>query len=174
MFSQKLQDAINEQINAEYYSAYMYLAMSAWLEERDFPGFAHWMRLQYEEEVVHALKFFDFMVERDAHIELKAIAAPPSDYKSVLDVFERTLAHEQHVTSLINNLYQLALEEGDYPSQVLLQWFINEQVEEEKNARDAIAQLRHVGDSGVGLIMLDREMATRQPSPEVTGQNAAA
>ncbi len=163
MFSEKLQNAINEQINAEFYSAYLYLAMAAYLEDINLPGFAHWMRIQYEEELFHALKFFDYLVDRGGRVVLKGIDAPPTAWDSVQHVFENALEHEQYVTSLINQLYQLAKEEGDYPTEVLLQWFITEQVEEEKNADDAIQQLRMIGDFGPGLLAMDREMAARPP-----------
>ena len=167
MFTQKLQDAINEQINAELYSAYLYLAMAADLEDKNLPGFAHWMRLQHDEEQVHALKLFDFMLDRGGRVKLKAIGEPPSTWASVLEIFENAFAHEQKVTGLIHALYTLALEENDYPTQSLLQWFIDEQVEEEKNASDAVAQLQMTGDFGPGLLMMDREMAQRMPAPAV-------
>lgn len=164
MFSEKLQQAINEQINAELYSAYLYLSMAAYLEDINLPGFAHWMRIQHDEEMIHAMKFFDFLVDRGGRVLLKGIDAPPTEFDSVVDVFEKALEHEQHVTALINDLYKLAKEEGDYPSEVLLQWFITEQVEEEKNAGDITAQLKMIGDFGPGLLALDREMAAR-PAP---------
>lgn len=162
MFSEKLQQAINKQINAEFYSAYLYLAMSAYLEDLNLPGFAHWMRLQSEEEVVHAMKLFDYMIDRGGKVILKGIDTPPSEFGSVLNVFEGALAHEQKITALINNLYKLTKEEGDYPTEILLQWFVTEQVEEEKNAGDAVQQLRMIGESGPGILMMDREMAARQ------------
>lgn len=162
MFSQKLQDAICAQINAELYSAYVYLAMSSHFEAQNLPGFAHWMREQYEEETAHALKLYDFMIERGGQVVLKAIDAPPAGLGTPTQVFEKTLEHEQKVTSLINNLYKLALDESDYPTQVLLHWYIMEQVEEEKNASGAVAKLLMVGDTPAGLLMLDREMGARQ------------
>lgn len=162
MLSDTLQQAINDQINAELYSAYLYLSMSAYLEDINLPGFAHWMRLQHDEEVIHAMKLFDYMVDRGARVVLKGIDTPPSDFDSVLAVFEGALEHEQKVTALISNLYKLAKKEGDYPTEVLLQWFITEQVEEEKNAGDAVQQLRMIGGFGPGVLMMDREMAMRQ------------
>lgn len=168
MFSQKLQDAINAQINAELHSAYIYLSMSAFLEDKNLPGFAHWMRMQYEEEMVHAMKFFDFMIERGGKAILAAIDAPPIEFGTPVAVFQKALEHEQYITSRINDLYKLSLAENDYPTQVLLQWYIEEQVEEEKNAGDAVAQLALIGDSGLGLLMMDREMAARQLAPEPT------
>ncbi len=164
MFSKRLQAAINDQINAEYYSAYLYLSMAAYLEYKDLPGMAHWMRMQYEEEVFHALKFFDFMNDRGARVILKAIDAPPSDFGSVEEVFAEVLAHEQKVTSLIHNLYKLAVEENDYPTQSLLQWFIDEQVEEEKTASDILARVRMVKDYPPGILMIDDALGQR-PAP---------
>ena len=166
MISQKLQDAVNEQINAELYSAYIYLAMAAYLEDQDLPGFAHWMRMQHDEEQMHAMKLFDFVLDRDGRVKLKAIGEPQSEWDSVLNVFEAALAHEKKVTSLIHALYQLAVDENDFPTQSMLQWFIDEQVEEEKNASDAVAQLKMIGDFGPGLLMMDREMAARAPAAE--------
>ncbi len=173
MFSERLQAAINDQINAEFYSAYLYLAMSAYLEDRDLPGMAHWMRMQYEEEIFHALKFFDFMIDRGARVILKAIDAPPTEFGTVEDVFAEVLAHEQKVTALIHNLYKMAVEEGDYPTQSLLQWFIDEQVEEEKNANDVLARVRMVKDYPPGLLMIDEALAQR-PAPTPPAQEAAA
>ncbi|HID33386.1 MAG TPA: ferritin [Anaerolineae bacterium] len=164
MFSERLQAAINDQINAEYYSAYLYLSMAAYLEYKDLPGMAHWMRMQYEEEVFHALKFFDFMNDRGARVILRAIDAPPSDFGSVEEVFAEVLAHEQKVTALIHNLYKLAVEENDYPTQSLLQWFIDEQVEEEKAASDVLARVRMVKDYPPGILMIDDALGQR-PAP---------
>ncbi len=162
MFSQKIQDAIADQINAELYSAYVYLSMSAYFQAQNLPGFAHWMRLQYQEETMHALKLFDYASDRGGQVTLKAVAAPPSGFGSPLEIFEKALAHEQKVTGLIHSLYKLAVEEEDYPTQVLLQWYITEQVEEEKNASEAVANLQRVGDFGPGLLLLDREMGNRE------------
>ncbi len=164
MFTERLQQAINDQINAEFYSAYLYLAMSAYLEDKDLPGMAHWMRMQYEEEIIHAMKFFDFMHDRQARVILKAIDAPPADFGTVEQVFEEVLAHEQKVTAMIHNLYALAVDEGDYPTQSLLQWFIDEQVEEEKSASDVLARVRMVKDYPPGILMLDQELGAR-PAP---------
>ncbi len=166
MFSNRLQDAINAQINAEFQSAYLYLAIAAHFEEQNLAGFAHWMRVQYEEETFHALKLFDYMVERGGHIVLHPLAAPLAAFGSPLQVFEHVLAHEQKVTGLIHDLYKLALDEGDYPTQVMLHWYIEEQVEEEKNATEIVAKLRLNGDFGPGLLMLDREMAAREKEEE--------
>jgi ferritin len=161
MLGKKVQDAINEQIKNELYSGYLYLAMSAYFEAKNLPGFAHWMRMQAEEEQEHALKFFDFVNDRGARVVLQAIDQPPVEWESPLAVFEQTLEHEQKVTGLINQLYELALEENDYPTQVMLQWFIDEQVEEEKNATEIVETLRLAGDKGQALIMMDRALGRR-------------
>jgi len=161
MLSKAVQDAINEQIKNELYSAYLYLSMAAYCESINLPGFAHWMRRQYEEEVTHGLKFFDYLTERGARVTLKAIDQPPADFKSPLAMFQQTLEHEQKVTGLIHDLYALAVKENDYASQVELQWFIKEQVEEEKSASEIIEQLKMMGEHGPSLIMMDRHLASR-------------
>ncbi|UCC77102.1 MAG: ferritin [Anaerolineales bacterium] len=161
MLSKKLQDAINEQIKNELYSGYLYLAMSAYFEASNLPGFARWMRLQAAEEQEHALKFFDYVHDRGSRVTLKAIGQPPMDWDSPLAVFEDTLEHERKVTGLINKLYELALEGNDYPAQAMLQWFIEEQVEEEKNAEQIVATLKMVGEKGQALVMMDRALGQR-------------
>jgi ferritin len=161
MLSKKLQDAINEQIKNELYSGYLYLAMSAYFEASNLPGFARWMRLQAAEEQEHALKFFDYLHDRGSRVALKAIDQPPMDWDSPLAVFEDTLEHERKVTGLINKLYELALEGNDYPAQAMLQWFIEEQVEEEKNAEQIVATLKMVGEKGQALVMMDRALGQR-------------
>jgi ferritin len=162
MQSQTVQNAINEQIKNEFYSAYFYLSMSGYFETSNLPGFANWMRIQYEEELVHALKFFDFVNARDGRVTLQAIEQPPSDFKSPLDVFQHALEHERKVTEMINQLYALAMKESDYPAQVLLQWYVSEQVEEEKNANNIVEQLKMIGDNGSALLILDRELGARK------------
>ncbi len=159
-------DAINDQIQVELDSAYVYLAMSARMEQLNLPGFAAWLRTQWQEETIHALKFFDFMVQRDAKIELKPLGKPDASFKTPLQAFESVLKHERFVTESIHKLYALAVKEGDYPLQTLLQWFIDEQVEEEDAARAVIDSLKLVGESGPGLFMLDREMGARKPESE--------
>lgn len=161
MISNRMQDAFNEQINKELYSAYLYLAMAAWAEAHNLPGAAHWMKLQFKEEQEHALKMFDFALDRGGQVVLQAIEQPAAEFASLLDVFEKTLEHEQKVTGMIHNLYALALKEADYPSQILLQWFISEQVEEEKNASYIVETLKSTGDKGQALVMMDRELAKR-------------
>lgn len=166
MLSQSLQDALNEQVKNEFYSAHVYLSMESWFDAQALPGFAKWMRVQYQEELTHGLKIFDFINDRDGRALVHGFDTPPSDWKSPLNVFENSYAHEQKVTAMINNLYALAVKENDYPTIVLLQWFINEQVEEEKNAKLIVDQLRMAGDNPTALLLLDREMGARTPEAQ--------
>ena len=159
--SASLQESFNEQINAEMVSAYLYLSMAAYFEDENLPGFAHWMRMQNEEETGHAMRFFDYVHDRGGRATLKAIAEPPSDFLSPLDVMERTLEHERKVTALINRMYQLAIEESDYAAQVMLHELINEQVEEEKIAEEIVDHLRIVDGDGSGLLILDARLGER-------------
>jgi ferritin len=161
MLSEKLSHAINAQINHELYSGYLYLSMAAYFDGESLPGFAHWMRAQAAEEQAHALKFYRYVYERGGTVTLSAIDGPPTEFASSLAVFEQTLAHERKVTGLINDLYALAVEDKDYASQVFLQWFISEQVEEEDNATQIIETLKRVGEKGQALVMLDRELGRR-------------
>lgn len=162
MLSKAIQDAINEQIKNEFYSAYMYLSMAAYFENKNLPGFAKWLRVQFQEEQVHALKFYDYVIERNGRVNLLAIPQPPAEWDSNLDAFQKVLEHEQKVTGMINKLYELALAEKDYASQVELQWFINEQVEEEKNASAIIEQLLMVDAKGTVVLMLDHQLGKRE------------
>ena len=161
MISKAMQDAINDQINKEFYSSYLYLSMAAYFENKNLPGFAHWMRIQEGEEREHAMKFYDFMIDRGAQVLLPPIAAPESDWKSSLDLFKQVAQHEAAVTASINALYELALKEKDYPAQVMLQWFITEQVEEEKNAAEIVQQLELIEARGTAVLMLDHRLAKR-------------
>jgi ferritin len=161
MISEAMQNAINGQIRDELYSAYLYLSMAAYFEATSLPGFASWMRAQAQEEVDHAMKFFDFVNERGGRVTLQAIEQPTVDFESPLAVFEATYEHEQKVTGLIHGLYELALEENDYAAQVMLHWFIDEQVEEEATASQIVDILERIGDADQGLIMLDRELGRR-------------
>ena len=158
----KLEKAFNEQIKHELYSAYIYLAMAAYFETKNLTGFAHWMKVQYKEEVSHAMKIFEFLNDRSVKVLLQAIPQPVLEYASTLEVFEETLKHERKVTSLINALYDLAKEINDNASSVFLQWFVSEQVEEEKNAAYIIENLKMIESVGPALIMLDRELAKRE------------
>lgn len=166
MLSEKMTDALNSQINAEYYSAYLYLSMAAWAEEQNLPGFGNWFRMQAEEERMHATKFFDFVIERGGRVKLTAIEGPETEWDSPEAVFEATLQHEQHVTSLINKLVDLALAESDHASNTFLQWFVTEQVEEEANADAILRTLKRMGDAPGGLFMLDKELAGRTAPPD--------
>src|SRR5688572_23424073 len=161
MLSQGLQDAINDQIHHELHSAYVYLSMSAYLEAANFTGFANWMRVQSREEVMHGMKLFDYVNDRNGRVQLKQLDAPPVNFKSVLDVFENALEHEKKVTSMIHSLYALATKENDYATQVALQWFINEQVEEEATATKVCDRLKIAGNDGAALLILDAEMGNR-------------
>jgi ferritin len=161
MISPTIQNAINDQIKHEFFSSYLYLSMSAYFETQSLPGFASWMRMQSQEEHEHAMKFFDFLNDRGGSVELQALDQPAGEFQSPLDVFEQALAHERKVTSLIHRLYELALKENDYATQALLQWFVTEQVEEEKNAGQIVEQLKMTGGEPSALLLLDRELAGR-------------
>ena len=162
----EVEKAINEQIQAEFQSAYLYLAMSARFDEMGLNGFAHWLRLQWEEETEHALKFYDFLLSRDGTIELFALDKPEITFETPLEAFEQVLHHEQYITGRIHELYDLATRSRDYPLQTLLNWFVDEQVEEEDSVRAVIDTLRLIGDSGSNLFLLDRELGARQPEEE--------
>jgi len=159
--SQKIRDALNEQINVELSSAYRYLAMSAHCDETNLKGAASWLRLQWQEELAHATKLIDYMAERGGGVSLKAIAEPPQQFGSLLDVFEKVLHDEQEVTAAIYRIYDAALEERDYAAQALMQWYVQEQVEEENNAQEVVSMLRLAGDSPSGLLLVDRSLAER-------------
>ncbi len=160
MLSKKLTAAFNAQVAAELYSSYLYVSMSAWLESEGFPGAANWMSLQAREEIFHAQKLYQYVLDRGAQIKLGAVEAPPFKWKSALDVFEGAYAHEQKVTALINSLMSLAKAENDHAAEIFLQWFVNEQVEEEKSAMDIIQKLKLAG-AGAGVFMIDQELAAR-------------
>lgn len=165
MLNETMQDAMNEQIKNEFYSAYIYLSMSAYFEGTSLPGFANWMRVQAQEEQGHAMRFYNFINERGGRVVLQAIDQPPIEFGSPLDVFERTLEHEQLVTGMIHQLYTLAIQEQDYASQIFLQWFVTEQVEEEDSATQIIEMLKLIGDKRHALLMLDRELGSRTLEP---------
>jgi ferritin len=158
MLSDKLQKALNAQINAELGSAYQYLAMAAHFDGANLEGQARWMRRQSREEVSHAMKIFDFVHDRDGKVVLEGVAKPKGQFASSLAVWEAVLKQEQHVTGLINALYRMAGEEKDYPTQAMLQWFIEEQVEEEKTARTILEQVRMIGASSSAIYFLDRHL----------------
>jgi ferritin len=164
MLSKTIQDAINEQIKNELYSAYLYLSMAAHYEAVNLTGFANWMRVQAKEEQGHAMKFFDYINDRGGRVTLQAIDQPPSEWKSSLELFQQVLQHEQKVTGLINKLYELAVKENDYATQVMLQWFITEQVEEEKSAGQIIEQLKMIEDRSTAVLLLDKQLGKRGES----------
>lgn len=161
MLSKGIQDAINDQIHHEFHSAYVYLSMAGYFEAESFPGFAHWMRMQAKEEVNHAMRLFDYVNDRNGRVTLKALEQPPSTFKSVLETFEQAFAHEQKVTQMIYKLYELATKENDYATQVQLQWFINEQVEEEATASQLVDRFKLAGNDPSALLLLDRDLASR-------------
>lgn len=163
MFDKRVQGAMNDQIQRELESAYIYLSMAAYFEGLNLPGFAQWMKVQYREEEAHAFKFYDYVNDRGGRVMLQAIGQPPTEFESPLEVFEKALAHEKNITGHINDLYALAVQQNDYPSQVFLQWFVEEQVEEEKTAGDIVTLLSRIGDNEHALIMVDREVGQRQP-----------
>lgn len=161
MLSEKLTKAINDQINAEFWSGYLYLSMSMHFAHEGYNGIANWFAVQFKEEQAHATIFMNYLNSRDAKVELKPIEAVETAWESPLAAFAATLAHEQKVTAMINNLQSLAIEDKDYASQTRLQWFIDEQIEEEENARTFIDTLKKIGDNGYGLYMFDKELAAR-------------
>ncbi|QTA83970.1 Bacterial non-heme ferritin [Desulfonema limicola] len=161
MLSKKMEDALNDQINAELYSAYLYMSMSAYFEAEGLNGFAQWMKAQAQEEQLHAEKFYSYINERDGRVILKAVDAPPFKWDSALAVFKDILAHEQKVTGLINHLVDLAIEQKDHAAHQFLQWFVEEQVEEESSVRSVIDELNLIGGGGSGMFMLNRELGQR-------------
>jgi len=162
MLNEKIQDALNEQIKNELYSAYLYLSMSAYLEAQDLSGMAKWMRTHNEEEVEHAMKIFDFVNERGGRVTLGAIDAPPADFESPLALFEEALVHEKKVSAMITDLYELAMEEKDYPTQIMLQWFVTEQVEEEDLFGKVCEMVKRTGGKEWHLLALDNELGKRE------------
>lgn len=174
MLSKEMEGALNEQVNKEFYSAYLYLAMAGWFAERNLPGFARWMRLQFQEEQLHALRFFDYILSRGGKTALGAVAAVPADWANPLAIFEFTLGHEREVTASINRLVDLAIKQSDHASNAHLQWFVNEQVEEEASVEAVVQQLRLVGDAGHALFMIDRELGLRAAPAAAPAANGAA
>jgi ferritin len=161
MLSKKMQDALNEQINAEIWSAYLYLSMSAYFEDQNLPGFANWMKTQWQEEISHSIKMFDYINERGGRVILKPIAEVKTEWTGAIEVFTETLDHERLVSSLINKLVDIAISESDHATNNMLQWFVAEQVEEEANAESLLQQLIMIDGFGHGMLMLDRELAQR-------------
>ncbi|MBI4789513.1 MAG: ferritin [Chloroflexi bacterium] len=164
MISQTMQQAINAQIQAEMYSSNLYLSMAAYCESIAMRGAAHWMRIQASEETAHALKFFEYVIQRNGRSLVQSVGAPPQEWKALRDMFEQALAHEKQVTGLIYKLYEQALAEKDYATQNLLQWFISEQVEEEANTTEIVAKLQMIGESSNALFWVDKELGKRGAS----------
>lgn len=161
MLNQKIEEALNAQINAEMWSAYLYLSMAAYCHSQGNPGMGKWFEVQFQEEQDHAKIFFNYVISRGGNVILKPIEAVPTAWNTILEVFESTLEHEQKVTALINNLFAITAAENDYATQSMLKWFIDEQVEEEETAQNIIDNLKMIKDNGYGLYMLDKELGAR-------------
>ena len=164
MLTEKMQKTLTGQLNAELYSSYLYLSMNAYFKSVNLDGFANWMYYQAQEELEHFMKFYDFIIQRGGKVQLQQVEAPPGEWGSPLAVFEATLEHEQKVTGLINDLVDVAHEERDHATNIFLQWFVSEQVEEEENVGGVLEQLKLMGDAKGGLFMIDRELAKRSPA----------
>lgn len=160
-FKKSVEEILNKQINAEFWSAYLYLSMSSYLAQKGLTGFANWMRVQYQEEVSHALKIFDYVIARGGNVKLEPIAAVETDWKGIKEIFDSTYEHECKVTDMIHNCYEVALKERDHATANMLQWFIDEQAEEEESALEIIDKLKMVGDNGAALYMMDKELGAR-------------
>lgn len=173
MLKPAIQDALNKQINEELFSSYLYLSMAAYFESTNLKGMAQWMRFQAQEELGHAMKFIDYVNERDGRVLLAAIKAPETNWQGPADVFQHVYEHECRISGLINQLADLALTEKDHATGTILQWFITEQVEEEATALDVVGKLKLVGDNGVAIFMLDAELGQRAP-PAVAAADPAA
>ena len=161
MINEKVQESINDQINAEMYSAYLYLAMEAFFQSKNLDGFANWMRIQAKEEMTHAMKFYDYLIERGGTVTLEAINKPDAKWNSPLDAFEAAYKHEQYVTSRINDMVDLAITENDHATRNMLQWYVDEQVEEEASAESIVEKLKMVKDAPGGMYMIDKELGQR-------------
>jgi ferritin len=158
--------AINDQIAKEFYAAHLYLSMSAWLEEQNLPGFAKWMRIQSDEERAHAMRLYEYLIDAGGRVRLEGVEAPPVEFKGALAIMEASLAHEKKVTASIRKLYELADKDKDYATQLMLQWFITEQLEEEKQANDVIARLKMAGESSAALLFIDSQLGSRAPEED--------
>ncbi|WP_321290365.1 ferritin [uncultured Sunxiuqinia sp.] len=162
MLKEEVLKALNNQINAEMHSAYLYLSMSAYFEDKGLSGFANWMKVQYQEELAHSLKFFDFVNERNGRVILEPIDGVPTDFDGIIDVFEKTLAHEQKVTGMIDQLMDVAVKASDHATQSFLKWFVDEQVEEEATVNELLDNLKLIDGQGNGVFMLNRELQGRK------------
>ena len=172
MISEKIQEALNDQLNFELYSSYIYLSMAAYFEDIDLPGHANWMKIQAQEELFHVDKIYSFINERDGRVLLKPVQGPEIKWESPLAAFQNAYEHEQIVTGRISKLVDLSLKESDHATHNFLQWFVNEQVEEEASVKNVIQQLKLAGKDGQGLFMVDRELGARTLAPPPTGTNA--
>jgi ferritin len=170
MLSATMEAALNGQLNKEIYSAYLYMSMSAYSSYSGLKGFANWFMVQYQEEMSHAMKFYGYINDQGGRVKLAAIDQPPTEFTSLLEMFEKTLAHEQFVTRSINELVDLAIAEKDHATNIFLQWYVTEQIEEEGNDNDIIAKLKLVGEDGNGLLMLDKELAMRVFTPPAASE----
>ena len=174
MLSERMTEALNKQVNREIYSAYLYLSMSADSTFKGLKGFANWFMVQYQEEMTHAMKIYDYINNQGGQVKLMAVEQPPMEFGSPLEIFEKTLEHEKFVTKCINDLVNLAIDQKDHATKIFLQWFITEQIEEETNDNDIIATLKLVGKEGNGLFMIDKELATRVFVPPATSEESPA
>jgi len=163
MLKASVESALNSQINEEYFSSYLYLSMAAYFESMNLQGFANWMRIQAQEEYIHSMKFYDYVIHAGGIVTLKAIKDPKTKWKTVQEVFEDTLEHETHITGLINNITSLCLKESDHATYSFLKWFVDEQVEELANATQILQEIKLIGDNNTGILMLDRELKARTP-----------
>lgn len=161
MLNADLESALNNQLNSELYSAHLYLSMAAYFESENLNGFAHWMRVQHQEEVSHAMRLFGYINDRNGRVVVQTVEQPPIEFESVVAAMEMTLEHEREVTRMIEDLYREAQAQKDYATHVLLEWFIEEQVEEEKSAVEIVEHLKLIGDDGTGLLILDGRLAER-------------
>ena len=173
MLGKKILDELNKQINREMYSAYLYMSMSAYSEYTGLKGFANWFMVQYKEEMEHAMRIYHYINDQGEQVKLMAIEEPPAVFESPLDMFEKTLTHEQFITKSINDLVDVAIEEKDHATNIFLQWFVTEQIEEESNDNDIISQLKLIGDDGNGLLMLDKELGMRVFVSELAAEGQA-
>lgn len=174
MLSNKMVKALNKQINNEIYSAYLYLSMSAYSTFKGLKGFANWFMVQYQEEMTHAMKIYDYVNDQGRQVKLMTIAQPPTEFGSPSKMFEKTLEHEKFVTRCINDLVNLAMKEKDHATKIFLQWFVTEQIEEEANDNEIISKLKLVGNEGNGLFMIDKELAARVFTPPATSNESQA
>lgn len=174
MLKESVEDALNEQINAELYSSYLYFSMAAYYEDEGLPGFASWMRAQADEEHAHAMRIYDFVIDRDGRVTLDGIDSPPTDWSNPAGAFEAAYEHEVEITEMIDDLVALAREENDNATENMLQWFVAEQVEEEATAQAILDKLKYVGDDGPGLLMVDQELGQRGTDGSDSNGNEAS